>query len=60
MAIVVDKNDSLEDAIRKWKREVSRSNILNDLRKKEYYVKPGDKKREKRKQAKLARSKGRR
>jgi small subunit ribosomal protein S21 len=39
--VVVRENESLDDALRRFKRQVSRSGTLAAVRKKEYYVKPG-------------------
>ncbi|MGI6360013.1 MAG: 30S ribosomal protein S21 [Acholeplasmatales bacterium] len=38
--IVVKESESLEDALRRFKRDVSRSGTLQEARKREYYVKP--------------------
>ena len=37
---VVRKNESLDDALRRFKREVSKVGTLTEARKREYYVKP--------------------
>ena len=37
---VVRENESIEDALRRFKRDVSRSGNLAQARKKEYYEKP--------------------
>lgn len=37
---VVRDNESIEDALRRFKRDVSRSGTLQEARKREYYVKP--------------------
>lgn len=37
---VVRENESIEDALRRFKRDVSRSGTLQEARKREYYVKP--------------------
>ncbi len=44
---VVRKNESLDDALRRFKREVSKVGTLTEARKREYYVKPSVKRREK-------------
>ncbi|HLR08252.1 MAG TPA: 30S ribosomal protein S21 [Bacillota bacterium] len=36
----VRKNESLEDALRRFKRNVSRNGTLSEYRKREYYEKP--------------------
>ncbi len=37
---VVRENESIEDALRRFKRDVSRAGTLQQARKKEYYEKP--------------------
>ena len=37
---VVREKETLDDALRRFKREVSRSGTLAEVRKREYYVKP--------------------
>ncbi len=37
---VVRENESIEDALRRFKRDVSRAGTLAQARKKEYYEKP--------------------
>ncbi len=49
---VVRNNESLEDALRRFKRDVSRSGTLAEARKREYYVKPSVSKKIKQKQNK--------
>lgn len=41
---VVRENESLDDALRRFKRQVSRTGTLAEARKREFYVKPGDRK----------------
>lgn len=43
--IVVHENESLDDAMRRFKRSVSRAGTLAEVRKREFYVKPGVKRR---------------
>ena len=38
---VVRENESLDDALRRFKRQVSRTGTLAEVRKREFYVKPG-------------------
>ena len=38
---VVRDNESLDDALRRFKRQVSRTGTLQEARKREFYVKPG-------------------
>ena len=38
---VVRENESLDDALRRFKRQVSRTGTLDEARKRELYVKPG-------------------
>ncbi|NLK12384.1 MAG: 30S ribosomal protein S21 [Candidatus Phytoplasma sp.] len=37
---IVRKEESIEDALRRFKRDVSRSGTLAEARKREYYIKP--------------------
>lgn len=46
-SIVYVKNDNVEQAMRKFKKNIQNSNILNDLRAKEFYEKPTTKKKRK-------------
>ncbi len=43
--IVLKDNEVLDDALRRFKRQVSRNGTLAEARKREYYVKPGIKKK---------------
>lgn len=54
--IVVRENEELEDAIKRFKRDVSRAGTLQEVRRREYYLKPSDI----RKMKKRAQKKGRR
>ena len=45
--IKVGESESLENALRRFKRKCSRDGIIGDLRKKEFYEKPSVKKRKK-------------
>ena len=42
---VVRENESLDDALRRFKRQVSRTGTLAEARKREVYVKPGIKRK---------------
>ncbi len=42
---VVRKNESLDDALRRFKRTVSKSGTLQEYRKREFYEKPSVKKK---------------
>ena len=53
--VVVRENEQLDDALRRFKRQVSRNGTLLEARKREYYVKPGVAKRQKREAARKAR-----
>ena len=43
--IILKDNEGLDDALRRFKRQVSRNGTLAEARKREYYVKPGIKKK---------------
>lgn len=49
---VIVNDGNIEKALRKFKKKVQSSNVLNDLRAKEHYVKPTTKKKIKRSAAK--------
>ena len=38
---IVREKESLDDALRRFKRQVSRNGTLAEARKREFYVKPG-------------------
>ena len=44
---VVRKNESLEDALRRFKRTVSKSGTIQEVRKREFYDKPSVKRKKK-------------
>ena len=45
MAIIVKKGESLDSALRRFKKEVLKNGTLQELRKREYYVAPSAKRR---------------
>lgn len=45
--VVIKDNEELDDALRRFKRQVSRNGTLAEARKREFYVKPGIRKKEK-------------
>ena len=53
--VLVKDNETLDDAMRRFKRQVSRNGILAEVRKREFYVKPGVKRKLKREAARKAR-----
>ena len=53
--VVLKENEQLDDALRRFKRQVSRTGTLAEARKREYYVKPGVKKKLKSEAASKAR-----
>jgi len=38
---VVRENETLDEALRRFKRQVNKAGILSETRKRQYYVKPG-------------------
>ena len=42
---VVRENESLDDALRRFKRQVSKAGTLQEARKREFYLKPGVRKK---------------
>ena len=57
---VVRENESLDDALRRFKRKVSRTGTLAEARKREFYVKPGLKRKMKSEAARKNQKKRRR
>ncbi len=55
--VVLKENEMLDDALRRFKRQVSRNGTLAEARKREYYVKPGVKRKLKQEAARKARKK---
>lgn len=53
--VIVKEGENLDDALRRFKRQVSRSGTLAEARKREYYVKPGVKRKLKSEAARKAR-----
>lgn len=53
--VLVKENEQLDDALRRFKRQVSRNGTLLEVRKREYYVKPGLKRKLKSEAARKAR-----
>jgi small subunit ribosomal protein S21 len=54
-AIVLQENDRVDWAIKNFRRQVQRSGILKDARRKRYYLKPSTLKRMKRQAARRRR-----
>ena len=48
---VVRSNESIDDALRRFKRDVSRSGNLQEAKKRQYYLKPSDVRKQKRQEA---------
>ena len=57
--VVVKENETIDDAMRRFKRQVNNSGVLAAARSKEYYVKPGVKRRLKSEAARKSARKGR-
>ncbi|WP_066495326.1 30S ribosomal protein S21 [Abyssisolibacter fermentans] len=55
--IKVGENETLDNALRRFKRQCSRSGVLSELRKREHYEKPSVKRKKK---AEAARRKNKR
>lgn len=43
--VLVNENESLENALRRFRRKVQREAIMRDYKKSSVYMKPGDKRR---------------
>jgi small subunit ribosomal protein S21 len=48
---IVHEKESIEDALRRFKRDVSRSGNLQEAKKRQYYLKPSDKRKQERQEA---------
>lgn len=44
-AVIVQENESLESALRRFKRKVQQEDIIREAKKHTYFLKPGEKKR---------------
>jgi small subunit ribosomal protein S21 len=49
--VLVKENESIENALRRFKRKVQQEAIMKDIRKSSVYIKPGDKRRMKEQRA---------
>lgn len=49
---IVRENESIEDTLKRFKRDVSRSGTLQEARKREHYLKPSDIRKMKKRAAK--------
>ncbi len=47
----VRENETLDDALRRFKRQVNKAGVLSETKKREYYLKPGLKRKLKAEQA---------
>ena len=56
---VVRKNESLDDALRRFKRSVSKTGTLQEYRKREFYEKPSVKRKKKSEAARKRKNKRR-
>jgi small subunit ribosomal protein S21 len=45
--IRVNDNESIESALRRFKRKVQQEDVIKEIKKHSFYMKPGDKKRAK-------------
>ena len=43
--VIVNDNESLESALRRFKRKVQQEDIIKEIKRHSYYLKPGEKKR---------------
>ncbi len=43
--VIVNEGESLESALRRFKRKVQQEDIIKDVKKHSFYLKPGEKKR---------------
>ncbi len=45
--VVIQEGESLENAIRRFKRKVQQADIIKEIKRHSYYMKPGEKRRAK-------------
>jgi small subunit ribosomal protein S21 len=45
--VVIQEGDSLENALRRFKRKVQQEDIIKEIKKHSFYMKPGEKRRAK-------------
>ena len=43
--VIIQESESLENALRRFKRKVQQEDIIKDVKKHSFYLKPGEKKR---------------
>ena len=48
---IVHEKESIDDALRRFKRDVSRSGNLQEAKKRQYYLRPSDVRKQKRQEA---------
>ena len=48
---IVHEKESIDDALRRFKRDVTRSGNLQEAKKRQYYLKPSDVRKQKRQEA---------
>jgi small subunit ribosomal protein S21 len=51
--IVIGKNETIDNALRRFKRMVEKEGIISELRKRDHYEKPSDKKKKRARAARL-------
>ncbi|EEX48165.1 MULTISPECIES: 30S ribosomal protein S21 [Jonquetella] len=56
--VVRKENESIEDVLRRFKRDVSKTGVLREARKKEHYEKPSEAKKRKRQELSRRRARG--
>lgn len=55
--IIVKENESLDSALRRFKRQCAKAGVLAEVRKREHYVKPSVRRKKKSEAARKRRSK---
>ena len=56
--VKVGENESLDSALKRWKRKCQKDGIIGDIRKKEFYVSPSIKRKKKSEAAQKRNRKG--
>jgi small subunit ribosomal protein S21 len=52
--VIIQESESLENALRRFKRKVQQEDIIKEIKKHSFYMKPGERKRLRKKQRREA------
>ena len=57
--VKVSEKETIDDAIKRWKKKCQKDNIISDLRRKEHYEKPSVRRKKKKEAAKKRKARAR-